>query len=139
MQRDCFVPSLESKAMKTYSYADQLACILARLPDSLACDGIIRAIYFAYAFGYANTLWGKATAVRFARGASMERAAGRGKGSQAARRLSAIRAARLGIDLNDWMALEADMSEMSRDEARNATEEHFESLRRISEITKESL
>lgn len=111
-----------------------IACILNGLPDCGRSEGVIVAIGYAYAFGFANHLWSKPVAVLTAVAASMERAEGHGKGSKAARRLSAIRAAQHGVTLDDWLALERDMDELDRDEARAETQRWFEALQRGEEV-----
>ena len=116
--------------MKTHSPTLELACILLNLPDNLRTDHPIFNIASAYAFGVADRLWSKAEAIRACVGAAMQRAEARGKGSRAHRKLSAIRAARHGVTLDDWMALERDMEAMGREEAREETARWFEALQR---------
>ena len=118
--------------MKTISANTILACICEYVPYAIWSRGPIVALQHAVWCNYAAYLWGnKKSAVSVAVAASMERAQGRGKGSRFRRRLSAIRAARHGVPLEDWLALERDMRlEMDREQAQQATLEWFEAMER---------
>jgi len=116
--------------MKAISANTILACICEYVPEQIYTYGPIVALQHAFWCNYAGYLWGnKKSAVSMAVAASMERAQGRGKGSRFRRRLSALRAARHGVPLEDWLALERDMRlEMDREEAQQATLAWFEAM-----------
>jgi hypothetical protein len=116
--------------MKNHPPSFELAVILLNLPDVLRTEHPVINISSAYAFGVADRLWSKSEAIHVMVRANMQRAEARGKGSKAHLQLSAIRAARQGVSLDDWLALEADMEDMNRDESREETARWFEALQR---------
>lgn len=63
-----------------------LGTILARVPDVWRSDHVIVEIRSAYAFGWANRLWSRRSAVAYAFEANMEAAEAIGKGNRAKRR-----------------------------------------------------